>query len=73
MIVRQAIKIKLKPLALQKWDFPMLVFWLAMYGYCLIALGALGLITELPWFFIIGLIFTFGTLLIGISEVKTNK
>ena len=73
MIVRQVIKIKLKPLTPQKWDFPMLVFWLSMYGYCLIAIGVLGLIAELPWFFIIGLIFTFGTLLIGISEVKTNK
>ena len=68
LIVRQAIKIKLKPLEVKKWDVPMLVFWLAMYGYCLIALGSLGLIAELPWFFIMGLAFTLGTIYVGVSN-----
>lgn len=68
LIVRQAIKIKLKPLEVKKWDVPMLVFWLAMYGYCLIALGALGLIAELPWFFIMGLAFTLGTIYVGVGN-----
>ena len=67
LIILQAAKVKLKPLPLKKWDFPMLVFWLAMYGYCLIAIGALGLIAGLPWFFVIGLLFTAGTVYVGIS------
>ena len=67
-IVRQGMKIKLKPLAPRQWDVPMLVFWLAMYGYCLIALAGLGLISALPWFFLLGLVFTAGTLYVGVSE-----
>lgn len=72
LILRQAFKIKLKPIALKQWDFSMLLFWLAMYGYCLIALGALGFIAELPWFFVVGLVFTAGTMYVGIAE-QTNK
>ena len=68
LIVRQAIKIRLKPLASRKWDFPMIVFWFAMYGYCLIALGELGLIAELPWFFAVGLIFTMGTMYVSVGK-----
>ena len=67
-IVRRAVRIRLKPAAPKNWDFPMLVFWLAMYGYCLTALGALGLIAELPWFFAMGLCFTAGTVYVGISQ-----
>lgn len=72
LILRQAFKIKLKPIALKQWDFSMLLFWLAMYGYCLVALGALGLISALPWFFVVGLVFTAGTMYVGIAE-QTNK
>lgn len=72
LILYRAIKIKLKPLAPQKWDFSMIVFWLAMYCYCLIALGALGLIAELPWFFAVGLIFTVGTIYVSAGE-RTDK
>ena len=46
----------------------MLIFWLAMYGYCLVALGHLGLIAALPWFFAVGILFTAGTAYIAVSE-----
>ncbi len=46
----------------------MLIFWLAMYVYCLTAVVYLGLMHSLPWFFIMGILFTAGTLYIGISE-----
>ena len=73
LIVRQVIKVKLLPLHPKKWDVPMLVFWLAMYGYCLVALGYLGLITALPWFFAVGILFTAGTAYIAISDKTADN
>ncbi len=73
IIIRQMVEIKLIPLHPKKWDIPMLIFWMAMYGYCLIALGHLGLISELPWFFIVGLIFTTGTAYVSVSSVNSYK
>ena len=70
LIIRQAIKIGLRPLCPKKWDVPMLIFWLAMYGYCLIALGYLGLIAALPWLFVIGILFTAATVYVAISNNK---
>ena len=73
LIIRQAIKIGLRPLCPKKWDVPMLIFWLAMYGYCLIALGYLGLIAALPWFFAVGILFTAATVYVAISDGKAER
>ena len=70
VIVYQAVRIKLRPLAPDKWDVPMLVFWLGMYGYCLAALASLKLIAEVPWFFAVGLVFLAGTMYVGVSEQR---
>lgn len=68
LVVRQSIRIKLHPLSPKRWDIPMLIFWLAMYAYCVAALGYLGMIAVVPWLFIMGLIFTFATLYVDVSE-----
>lgn len=68
IIVCQAVKIRLRPQAPKTWDIPMLVFWLAMYGYCLAALVHLGLAITLPWFLAVGIIFTAVTMYAGISD-----
>ena len=68
LIVRQAVEIKLCPIKLKHWDIPMLIFWLAMYGYCLAALGYLGLISALPWFFVVGILFTAATAYTAVSD-----
>ena len=70
LIIRQAVKIGLRPMCSKKWDVPMLIFWLAMYGYCLIALGYLGLIAVLPWLFVVGILFTAATVYVAISNNK---
>lgn len=72
LILRQALRIRLRPADSKSWDIPMLIFWLAMYGYCLAALVHLELVSTLPWFFVLGLFFTAGTLWVGICEAKTN-
>ena len=43
MMIHRCIVLRLKPEQPAKWDWPMLIFWTAMYGYCLIALCALGI------------------------------
>ena len=73
VIVVQAFLVRLRPMNPKKWDIPMLIFWLAMYGYCLAALVHLGLHTALPWFFVMGIVFTAGTTYVGISEAGKAK
>ena len=71
-MLRQAVRIKLLPDAPRKRNLPVSVFWLAMYGYCIAALFRLGLVRELPWFFVLGLFFAAGTLYTAVSEAKNT-
>lgn len=45
----------------RKLDWPLLIFWMAMYGYCLAGLAALGVWQEKPWFLVLGAVFAAGT------------
>ena len=49
-----------------KKDWVMLVFWAAMYGYCLVALFSLGIIQAVPWYGIMAVLLAFGTLALSI-------
>lgn len=62
VIVRRCIAIRLKP---GRPDWPMLIFWAAMYGYCLAALCALGIHRAAPWFLAVGIVFTGATLYVS--------
>ena len=62
MIVHRGITMRLRPAGCAKRDLPILLFWAAMYGYCLVALCALGIAAAAPWFMALGLLFTVGTL-----------
>ena len=59
MIVRRCVGLRL---LIGKPDWPMLLFWAAMYGYCLAALCALGFQASAPWFVAFGALLTAGTL-----------
>ena len=65
MLVRRGIRLRLRP---GRPDWPMLIFWAAMYGYCLIALCALGIHAEAPWFMAVGGLFTAGTLYVSAAK-----
>ena len=56
-----------------KPDWALLVFWAAMYGYCLAALFSLGIPQALPWYGILALLLAAGTLLLGALGKKTIK
>ena len=65
MIVRRCIALRLRP---GKPDWPMTIFWAAMYGYCLIALCALDIHAAAPWFMAVGILFTAGTLYVSAAK-----
>ena len=58
-MVCRCIKLRLKP---GKPDVPALLFWTAMYSYCLAALVSLGIHAQAPWFWVVGIVFAVGTL-----------
>ena len=53
-----------------KKDWVLLVFWAAMYGYCLVSLFSLGILQAVPWYGILAVILATGTLLL--SAVRTK-
>ena len=53
-------------------DWTVLIFWAAMYGYCLAALFSLGILQAVPWYGILAVVLTVGTLLLGAVSLK-NK
>lgn len=67
-IIRRCISIRLKPDCPKRWSWPMLIFWAAMYGYCLTALCALGIHAAALWFLAVGILFTAATLYISIAR-----
>ena len=71
LIIIQAVRRRLRPVSVRRWNIPMLIFWLAMYGYCLAAMAALGL-TGIWWFAAMGILFTAATVYAAISESKSD-
>ena len=46
-------------------DWIVLIFWAAMYGYCLTGLLSLGILQAVPWYGVFAVILAAGTLLLG--------
>lgn len=64
-----------KKLRLQKpveWDMPLLIYWLAMYAFCIAALVYLGITDEKPVYFWAGVAFGVGTLLLGMMKKEAT-
>ena len=62
MLVRRCIALRLRIKKPAHWNWPMLIFWAAMYIYCLIALCTLGIHISAPWFIVCGILFAASTL-----------
>ena len=64
---------------LSKWDWPVLIYWLVMYGFCIAALFHLGIAAEKPLYFIAGILLGLGTLTLcvmksdGIGDLSQEK
>ena len=70
MLIHRCVALKLRP---GKTEWSVLVFWAAMYGYCLIALYALGITAAVPWFMVVGLLFTAGTVYIASANEEEKR
>jgi len=53
---------------LGQWDTPLLIYWSAMYGFCIAALIHLGIAGAVPLYFVFAIVFSLGTLALGITE-----
>ena len=51
-----------------KKDVPVLIFWTAMYGYCLAALWSLGIMQAVPIYGVFAMILASGTLLLSAAK-----
>ena len=69
-IVRAVAKDKLRMQKSVEWDVPVLIYWLAMYGFCIVALLHLGIAAERPVYFIAGILLGIITLTLGIVKMK---
>ena len=58
-MVLRCVRLRLRPGAP---NIPALIFWAAMYGYCLAALCGLGIHAQAPWFLVFGILCAAGTL-----------
>ncbi len=72
VMLRATVQNRLRMQRLAKWDVPVLVYWLAMYGFCIAALICLGIATAKPMYFCAGIVAGIGTLMLGIMEAKTD-
>ncbi len=52
----------------KNWDLPVLIYWIAMYGFGIAALIHLGIASAAPVYFIFGIIVCAGTLFLAIRE-----
>ena len=68
IIIRALIQNKPRLQKPAEWDLSLLIYWLAMYGFCIAALVHLGIAAEKPLYFIAGILFSVGTLTIGAVE-----
>ena len=70
IILRTVVRNRLRLQRPAQWDVPVLVYWLAMYGFCIAALLHLGIATAKPVYFFTGIVAGIGTLALGIIEAK---
>ena len=73
VILRTVLRGRLRLRPPKEWDRPLLLYWLAMYGFCAAAIMHLGIAATHPAYFAVGLVFGLGTLILGIAEKKEEQ
>ncbi len=72
-IIRAVVKNKLRLQKPAVWDVLVLIYWLAMYGFCIAALNELGIAAEKPVYFTAGILFGLGTLALGMLKEEKSR
>ncbi len=73
VIITKTIKSKLKITKPRRWDIPMLLFWLALYAYCIAAVISLDIHAAYLWFLVIGIFFAAGTVYFCMAEQEARQ
>ena len=73
LILRSVVRGKLRLQRPAEWDAPLLLYWLAMYGFCIAALIRLGIAAVRPAYFAAGILFGLGTLTLGILKKEHDR
>lgn len=68
IILKQLITLKLPIEFKNHSNYPCAIFWLGMYGYCLIGILYLGIHTTYPWFLIAGIGFMLLTIYLSLCK-----
>ena len=68
LIVRRLVHTGIKVSPIRNWDWPVLVYWTAMYGFSLAALAHLGIASAMPVYFAFGILMCFGTAFLAVLE-----
>ncbi|MBQ7359553.1 MAG: hypothetical protein IJW63_05615 [Lachnospiraceae bacterium] len=68
LLVKHCLKQKLRIAKPGRWNYPMLLFWMAMYAYCIVAIIGLGIHVACPWLLVVGIIFATATVLCAMLE-----
>lgn len=65
VVLRTVLRGGLRLLPVREWDRALLVYWLAMYGFCAAAILHLGIAATHPAYFAVGITFGLGTMALG--------
>ena len=68
VILHTVVKSRMRLQQPAKWDLPVLLYWMAMYGFCIAALIHLGIAAEKPLYFIVGILLGLGTLTLSVMK-----
>jgi hypothetical protein len=62
VLVRAVVRNRLRLQKPKEWDLPVLIYWIAMYGFCIAALVHLEIAAARPVYFTAGVLLGVGTL-----------
>jgi hypothetical protein len=54
-------------------DWPLFIYWLAMYGFCIASLIALNISKARPGYFLMGIVFMAFTLYLAAMDICTSS
>lgn len=66
MIIIRSVSLENHISPAKNWDVPVLIYWIAMYGYSIAALIHLGISSAMPVYFIFGIMMGAGTLYLAV-------
>ena len=70
IIVKRAVELRMTRVSVNAGRVQMLLFWSALYLYCLAGIIYLGIHTTHLWFLILGIAFMIGTLYVCVAEER---